>query len=399
MQAGFGMVRTDFEGRFVFDHLPAAAYWLSVEVAGHETLVRDLDLRTRPGPLDLRLVAARPLVLRFAGLSEAAVGTKFKWMIQGSSTPFSQSGKAVLDATGEVRVDSPPNGEYRLLVFESGPLPRFEQGFRVGAGDPLPIVLRVPGGARVTGTLRSFDGQPLGGVRVRIGDAEPVLTDGEGKFAFPRVGNGLQAAWIHLDDGELRIGTVDVSGSASLDVRLPGTAELTATLVGSPIAALYPAGGKDPRSDRSGMVASARPDAKGRIRVPYLAAGSYWLFAYGRDANDEDRKFDLAHGQVLDLGEVRLVPCVVMEVRVSVPLGAQRPALIVAQPVNESGGPLIGKFGRIEFDGEGRGWLKGLPAGEYRLVFAANGFEQTPPTPVTVREGAPLPISIELRKP
>jgi hypothetical protein len=289
-----------------------------------------------------------------------------------------------------------------LLVFETAVLPRFERDFEVMEGTPTRVELHVPAGVAASGTLRGPDGRPLAGVRLRIGDARPVATDDAGRFAFPRIAAGTQGVWIHDDLGEVRIGSVEASAASdprNLDVRTLGTSEVTATLVGSPIAALYAQGGRDPRGDRSAMLASTRPDANGRIRIRHLAAGAYWLFAYGRDANDEDRQFDLAEGQVLDLGEIRLVPTCVVEVRVTVPLGSARPTIVSALPVDERGWPLRGRSGRIEFDGEGRGWLKGLAAGDYRLVFSANGFAQSAPTPVTVREGAPVPLAIELKKP
>jgi hypothetical protein len=401
MQAGFATVLTDEDGRFRFEHVPAAAYFLSVEAKGYQTLARELEVRSAPEPLDLRLAKALPMVVRFHGWPGTAPATTVQWSIQGVNYPYGQGGKSPLGAEGEIRIDAPPPGSYHLLVFEGAALPRFEQDFDVKEAVPTEVVLHVPAGRSVSGTLRGADGRPLAKASLRVGEfgsSAPVRTDDAGRFVFPRAAPGNQGVWLVYGDDEVRIGTLEASAGPSLDLRVPGTGEVVATLFGSGLAVLHPAD----RTERRDKVATVRPDAQGRVRIPHLAAGAYRLLVFGHDAADVHRELSLVEGQSLDLGEIRLAPYPVVPVAVTVPPGAARPTRLTALTVDESGRPAPasgGRFGRVEFDGEGRGWLKGLPAGEYRVVFAASGFAQTPPTPVTVREGTPVPLAIELRKP
>ncbi len=413
MQAGFGFVKTAVDGRFRFDLLPAASYYLSVEAAGYRTYVWTGESGAVEVPLDIRLTVAMPLVLRYVGAPPAAVGTKVQWMIQKSGDPFGQDGRGTLPENGEIRGDAPPPGDYHLIVFDSGSLPRFEEDLSVKEGEAVTVLLRVPGSGSVAGTLRDAAGRPVPGVRLRIADAPAVATDADGRFAVPRAPLGTHTVWIDFDDGTVRVGAVDVSAERATDVdlRLSAVGEVSARVPGAAIVAVFLPGGNN--LDRK--VADARPDANGGIRIRFLPPGSYRLLALGGDkAEDEERAIDLLPGQSLDLGEIRLRRYPVVPVAVTFPPDAKRPSMLFATVVREIGGttppPPYFRSGRVEFDGEGRGWLKGLPAGEFVLRFAsADSAPAGLPRPgsaaisaeatVVIRDGITTPIAIDLRLP
>jgi len=60
---------------------------------------------------------------------------------------------------------------------------------------------------------------------------------------------------------------------------------------------------------------------------------------------------------------------------------------------------ILGPAGRIEFDGEGRGWLKGLSAGRHRVLLqAAPSMNEQDLTEVEldVRDGITVPLEITI---
>lgn len=146
-------------------------------------------------------------------------------------------------------------------------------------------------------------------------------------------------------------------------------------------------------------IADAWPDDQRRVILPFLKAGDYVLKVHGDDAAPLERKIHLIDGQALDLGDVALEMLPVVPVRVTFPPGVERPTRVSVFS-GKSGHMFGGAIGRIEFDGEGRGWLKGLPAGEHHLTFQwtdkANSAD-LPTADVVVRDGITTPIELVLR--
>jgi hypothetical protein len=223
------------------------------------------------------------------------------------------------------------------------------------------------------------------------------VTDAEGRFAFPRVQPGPRTPRLFYDDdSEVRLARVEIpaAGPASVDLHVEGSAEVTATLVGANVAGLSEEAG-------TGIVAQARPDARGRIRIPYLAAGSYLLASGESDGEFVERRFKLLAGQSLELGEIRLPKFPVLPVVVSVPAGTLVPLGLSVTVLRDLGGRRAGKLigqGRIEVDSAGRGTLKGVPEGEFLVSIQAKGFRPIEMTLIS-RDGITTPLPIDLRRP
>ena len=119
-------------------------------------------------------------------------------------------------------------------------------------------------------------------------------------------------------------------------------------------------------------------------------------------AENEERTIEILPGQALDLGEISLRRFPVVPVAVTLPQGVTRPSVLFATIVRPVGSAPTGRSsplpGRIEFDGEGRGWLKGLPAGAFVVQVSLPGVN--PPSvevEIEIRDGITTPVPIELR--
>jgi RNA polymerase sigma factor (sigma-70 family) len=406
MQAGFAFAKTDDAGCARFEHLPAADYTLSVVAAGHEALWRPFHIGAEDMTLDLALPVARDLIVRFAGFPAEAAGALAQWMLQAQGvgepqSDLSMKGKATVAASGEFRIDAPPPGHYHFILFEGKSLPRIETDFDVTAeADPV-VRIALPGGGRVEGVLRDREGKPMANVRLRVGDAPAVVTDEAGRFVARLVPPGKRAIFFLFEYDSVRIGEVDVpaDGPASVSLSPPGSASLVATLVeprdGGVAILQTPDGTK---------IADVRPDVNRRMRIPHLAAGSYLFRVMEQYATTLDKTVTLVAGRELDLGDLRLDTYPVVPVHVTFPPGVVgTPAVSVLVRERLSDPPATTGYlgsGRVEFDGEGRGWLKGLPTGEYRVVvsYVAVAQEKDLTTmDITVRAGITTPIEIVLR--
>ncbi len=116
------------------------------------------------------------------------------------------------------------------------------------------------------------------------------------------------------------------------------------------------------------------------------------------------REVILRLGETTDVGEFGPVPTPVVPVRLELPPGVERPAWVtVVRSMNLSSSPpqLWLGVGHIEFDAQGRGWLKEVPAGRQRLFLQVapemNDSDLTE-VEIDVREGITIPVEIRIRE-
>lgn len=398
MQAGFGFATTDSDGRVRFEHVPPVPVQLSVSAPAYELNEREIDLRSEPSTVDLLLRKARPLPLRVRGLPVGFADWRVHWVFTHYH-PLAGfvEGDAIVAANGEATLDAPPVGRWRLSIKGSG-LPGFETDVHVTTADVPVVEWTVPSRAAVAGRILDAEGQPMANARLLLSGADSVRADGEGRFRIPSIPVGSATAYLLFGDYDsVRAGSVEVppSGRDDLEVRAAGTASIAARVPKASVVSLW-------ELAPFGHVATAYPRGDGSIRIPWLPAGSFRLTVVPTDDTEMDsRDVHLSPGQTLDLGAIRLAKYPVIPVALSLPPTARRPATLNVTFVRDVGGTRAGKpigQGRVEFDGEGRGWLKGLPAGEFVVRVEAPGFAPTEMT-IEIRDGVTTPIRIDLRLP
>jgi len=403
MQAGFCFATTDAEGRFRFEHVPSAGYHLVVACAGHQAYGSDFVVESNDRELDVPLAVAQVLRVRLTNVPPAAIGTIVQWMIQSdgnapSASNMSLHGKTALAAPGELALDAPPPGEYRLTLFEGKLLPRLEAVVDVVEGAAPDVSISVPAGACVDGTLLAQDGRPLIDTPVRVGESPVVRTDATGRFRVEQSASGKQPIWLGGGVGSLslRVGEVDVaaSGSTTVVVTAPGSASISLRLTRPSTMGLVTLSLAD-----GVKIADAWPDDRGRVDLRHLRGGDYVLKVFADDAVALERTIRLFEDQALALGDLALEMCPVVPVRVTFPPGVARPTQVTVFS-GEPGRAFGRAIGRIEFDGQGRGWLKGLPAGEHHVTFQWTAMADSadlPTADLVVRDGITTPIEIVLR--
>ena len=185
------------------------------------------------------------------------------------------------------------------------------------------------------------------------------------------------------------------SGAATLDLRVTGTASIAARIPGLLVASLQRLG-----AALNEFTAIARPNTKDEIRIPYLTAGAYVFVALGQYGQQARRDIELAEGQHLDLEGMSVVPFPVVPVHLVLPPGAKRPPSIQVdfQAFTDGRGGMGPGPGRIEFDGNDKAWLKGLPPGEFVVSLSVPGLTTWRGT-ISVEASPTRPIEIEVRAP
>lgn len=134
-----------------------------------------------------------------------------------------------------------------------------------------------------------------------------------------------------------------------------------------------------------------------------LAAGTYRLTLRAVERTDLERQVRLGVGTTLDLGAMGPAAMPVVPVRVTMPAGVARPMVVIVlrrAKLTDSPGEILFPAGRIEFDADGKGWLKGVAAGRHRvLIQAAPSMNEQDLTEVEldVREGITTPIEITIK--
>jgi RNA polymerase sigma factor (sigma-70 family) len=404
-QAVYGGATTDAAGRFRFERIPPAHVTLEFVSRGREPRLEILDVGGQDVVLDVALSPSRPLIVRYEPVPKEAVGERVGWMLSGPTGrpewflhgSRGDEASVVLSEAGEVRLDAPPPGRYRLTLYETKTLPRLETDFEVTESEAP--VIRVPLGAsgRVTGTLLDAVGAPLAGLKVALGELVSDPTDGTGRFSFARVAAGSQNVSV-LSGIRVRLAAVDIAaeGETVLELRMPGTSALQLTLV-----TLAPHGGwLDVKAASGESVASGNVFTGEPVSLAGLPSGPHVVTVWSSDRVSLKRTVTLEAGKTLDLGDVALVAMPVVPVRVTLPPGTPRPTSLTVY-VRERTPPWEDAImsGRIEWDSDGHAWLKGLPAARYRVAIqwtpSANAAD-LPEFDIDVRDGVEVPIDLVL---
>ena len=399
MQGGLGFATSDGEGRFRFDHVPSARCRLLTFAAGHEARGIELDAARTDRFVDVTLRNVRRLTVHLTGVPASAIGTTIEWFLQpdprGPACAFAMtSGRSTVIAPGELYLDAPPPGAYSLGFFPNSVLPGLVRGFEVSDAAPPELTIPVPGAVAVDGTLVGRDGTPIPDGAIRIGSSPISRTDTAGRFRIERVDAGLQPVWLGADSGSLaiRVGALEVSAlsRAAAVVFAPGTASIDFSVsVSSQTYVIL-------TSDDGTKIAEGQPNQERPVRIGHLPSGRFDVHLFNQDSAPYERRVELVDGQALELGAITLELHPVVPVRVRFPDGVNRPARVTVDMKNAT--PF--SSGRIEFDGAGQGWLRGIPRGSHRLMFhwtSTRPAEERSTADVVVADGITSPIEIDLR--
>jgi hypothetical protein len=408
-QAVYAHATTSSDGRFRFEHVPPAHVTVEFVRPGREPRLEILDVGARDVVLHVTLSPSRPLVVRYEPVPKEAVGERMGWLLSGPTDrperflhgSGASEGTVTLSEAGEVRLDAPPPGRYRLVLQATRTLPRLETDFEVTASEAPVIRVPLTAAGRVTGTLLDAGGAPLVGLAVGLGELVSDPTDGEGRFSFARVPVGSLEASVRVSGIRVRLPAVEVSpvGETVLSLKMPGTSALTLTL-----STPAPYGGSlDVRAATGESVASGGVRTGRRVSLSGLSSGSHVVWLSSSDHVRFRREVTLEPGKTLDLGEVALVAMPVVPVRVTLPPGTPRPRHVTVH-VRERTPPWehgIAMAGRIDWDADGRAWLKGLPAARYRVAVQWTPSADVADLPVfdiDVRDGVVAPVDLDLSR-
>jgi len=287
---------------------------------------------------------------------------------------------------GEVHIEAPPPGRYGinfhpLLGEVATPLGHLRSEFESVAGDPVVVVIKCAANGRVEGTLLLPDGSPAPAWLVQL---EPGLlrtkTDADGRFAFDAVPPGEKQLVVREGMTDLRLARIDVppQGTLRCEVDLPGTGTVTGRFVSA-------RGGDNAhlilrRKSGGDVVARAYfyyGGGDGTFRVPYLAPGDYELVARLRIGSV--RRLVTVTSGTVDVGDMEIEATPEVPVVATAPAGVKVAGEIQVRATGEGGDA----YGWLALGDDGRGFLRGLRPGRYRLSF-------------TVAGCAPLEIDVEL---
>jgi RNA polymerase sigma-70 factor (ECF subfamily) len=351
--------RTDDDGRFRVEHLPAGSYDLWIEAPGLEAVVRQVDVRADLAPFDIKLKPARDLTIVFQDLPMEWRGSELQIVI-GTTGSAAFRHRARIDERGVIRVDAPPPGRYRLTAFSHGWMPTLEADLDVEPNEAARVEFRMPPGARVGGTIT-----PAVGAEVILRPHELTCHSGTGgRFLFPFVPAGECRLQVRVGRATLHAVTLDVPTTGELihDLRLRGaTVRGRLVIPGSSANWVRTVELRSAR-DAQTVVAVAEPDVAGRFAIPFVVPGDYEL--EGRAGPGERTHRIIRVGaEDLDLGD--LVASATMRL----------PVVVSAQPGTRLAGThfFYGQRGTESFAGflhldeRGRGHATGLKPGPWEL--------------------------------
>ncbi len=401
LQAGYASHRTDEQGAFHFRFLPAASYTVELTEPGYTSVLGRVAIGPDTPEAAYRLKRSRPFLVTFEGLGAEAVGSKVSWSfhpVDPLGTHYSPSGKGTLEVGGQLRLDAPPPGTYRLLLFRSAHTDRIEREIIVGETQDEPLLIKRVETARIEATLRSAGGAPLSKTRLQVGSVGTPVTDEEGRFVLARVPPGSHMLWALFDTGWVALPNLEVesTGSQVVEVVMPGSAVVKGRVVGA--GARAGNGNLLTVEGARRQVAMARPDGAGRFVMPHLPAGRYEFQWTQPGTSGARRVVDLVAGATIDLGDLEPAanPSVPLEVTVS--RGEVRPRVLQMKLAYGSGANRgVAFMGTLNVDKNGRAYLTTLGPGTYTLVFEAAPFAAVEVS-VTVVDGANETVSISLER-
>jgi hypothetical protein len=197
-EARQNLARTDAEGRFQAAGLPPGVVELSVQAEGYRArqiggvrIPEDRDLR------DVKIVLVRAALLDVRVLDAEGEPVPDLWVQAFPEEPGQPAATYVsrqtTDADGRCRLSAVP-GIYEILAAEEGRSARRRVEAVLGI---LPVELRLPPGAEVSGRVVEEDGTGATDVIVQIAQMERAgafpagtITEGDGAFRLPGLPDG-----------------------------------------------------------------------------------------------------------------------------------------------------------------------------------------------------------------
>jgi len=387
-QGSWGQADTDAQGRFRFRHVPRGRYFVTSDFPGLEFAFVEFDL---PGPAPQILMRpARELRVRFEHLPPAWQGAQVTIAIHSArGRPFSTYQTRRIDGHGEVRIDAPPPGHYVITRLNGDtPLPHFEKELFIEADEPPLLVLELPAGARVEGSL-----SPAGPKNVTAWLQPHDLrarVDQKGRFVFPFVPEGEGFLHVILGRATLFVDRFEVPASGALvrDVRLAGV-----TLRGRLVAEGddWSKGVLLRRAGTYDDVARINVDVHGRFLIPFVPPGEYDVFGWADLTMHATRRIRVG-SEDLVLGDVVVEPELKVPVVVVAPEGTKLAGKHYVHIEYEGGSTT----GHIYLDEKGTGHMIGLRPGRCTVSFSVEGF-QDKELVLEVSAKNPATVRIELK--
>jgi hypothetical protein len=218
-------------------------------------------------------------------------------------------------------------------------------------------------------------------VYVRLGRLQ-ARTDCAGRFVIGEVPPGPQRLTLRIGLADLYLAKFDVPphGDVHREFRLTGTGAVVGRFTSAKVESVTTAHVSLRRKPDGELVAQASfgIGGDGSFRFPYLDPGDYDLVGAVMRRGSVKRAVTVANDTV-DVGDLAIEPTPEVPVVATVPAGVK-----VAGEVQVRGKGLEGDaYGWIALGDDGRGFLRGLKPGRYRLGFTAPGC-------------APLEVDVEI---
>jgi protocatechuate 3,4-dioxygenase beta subunit len=220
--------RTDANGNFSFESLPAGRYTFNANHSGYANgVVRDVDIATS-GALKITLAAGAVIYGHVTGLSEAELATA-SVNASGSGTRAS----APVDSTGSFRITGAPTGSVNVSAMAGGFSGNKSSGVKnvqVETGGSVQVDLEFRSDVAISGRV-TRGGAPVSNMRVIfIPDGGSARTNGSA--TTDDAGNYTVSG---LEDGHYSVNVMDmqrftpfntkfdVNGSGHFDIEIPSS--------------------------------------------------------------------------------------------------------------------------------------------------------------------------------
>ena len=400
-QASAVFATTDAEGRFHLEYLPRVLYTLELERAGYRATASELDLRSGPAPKRFTMETAKRLTIALSGVPDAAKGTEVRWHLTAMGGPVSTNGKSKISVDGHMAIDGPDPGRYVLTIFKTKTMPRVYEMIEIKSGQER-LDIALPAFGRIAGSLRDRAGDPIGGVRIQVGQ-QMAQTGDDGRFEIPQAASGKHGVWLFAKTSSWRLADTEVRADEEhrLDLVLRGGSSVSVRVLreGAPV------GRRGAtvtllNADTGAVVASGRPKEAGRIVIPRIERGTYQVEIKSRGAMPKLLKAEIGIEHDLDLGDVALATLASVPVKLVLPEGlsfrdVQLAGLLDKLPDPRSRRRMLG--GRLAQSSDGSVAIVGLTPGTHRFRATAKGcapveFE------VTVPHASKEPLEIRLER-
>lgn len=292
------ITRTDSDGAFRIPSLPLGKYSITVRADGYEARWSTVTVGVGDVELTIPLRRSREMEVLFKNIGQywrdRCVVVHFE--------PRTRSGvrhRVRLRVSRRTTLEAPPPGDYIVtLSDDAGPLLLCVYQSLVVTADEVPSpTIRLPGGARVRGSIRLPNGRCYSKGRVGLDPDIHVLTDDWGVFECPFVPEGTCEVRISSGTGLLYVAWLSIPGTGSVqcDIQVVGTGSVRATVRD----ALHHTSFALLRVESGKRVALLLPE-DGVIRMNQLEAGDYRLQDFGPPGIE----FAVAPWQDVDLGEI-----------------------------------------------------------------------------------------------